>query len=639
MGAANAPTALKSTAFFHLAIVMKGLGVRGRASVYSWAYSCRRFASPIIVLLQGFGLARPRKAQMEVQRREREEKRLLHIIEDMPAAMMTVEPGTFRIGYANEASRALMRRIEHLLPVKADGLVGASIEALYRQPQQPWRTLVESGALPHAARIEIGPEVLDLKISAILGADGCDLGQMVIWALVTKEVEAEKRIRHLAHYDMLTGLPNRISFHDALISSLVASDARTGLLLVDLDGFKSVNDTHGHHMGDILLGQVAGRLRGICDGPGMTVGRLGGDEFAVLVQDVPELAVAAIGKRIVEALSVPYDLRDGRSIQLGATVGIALAPVHGNAADLLLTRADMALFAAKAAGTGQVLVFSPALELRVRERLRLEADLRSALETKDGLFVFYQPIVDVETGRVTTREALVRWHHPDRGWISPAQFVPIAEQRGLIEQLSMFVLQSACCEAARWPDGARVAVNISANQLGKGMLAPTILAALVRSGLSPDRLEVELTETALFGSETGCIDDLRRLRDIGVRIALDDFGTGYSSLSYLQMFRFDKVKIDGTFIRHIATRPESAAVVKFVADLGRRLDITTVVEGVETSEQLDYIRKEGCREAQGYLLGAPAPCDADAPAIERLHHAHRQSLQVLNRKTALKRRI
>ncbi len=490
-----------------------------------------------------------------------------------------------------------------------------------------------------AARIEIGPEVLDLKISAILGADGCDLGQMVIWALVTKEVEAEKRIRHLAHYDMLTGLPNRISFHDALISSLVASDARTGLLLVDLDGFKSVNDTHGHHMGDILLGQVAGRLRGICDGPGMTVGRLGGDEFAVLVHDVPEPAAAAIGQRIVEALSVPYDLRDGRSIQLGATVGIALAPVHGNAADLLLTRADMALYAAKAAGKGQVLVFSPAMELRVRERLRLEADLRSALEMKDGLFVFYQPIVDIETGRVTAREALVRWHHPDRGWISPAQFVPIAEQRGLIEQLSMFVLQSASREAARWPDGARVAVNISANQLGKGTLVPTILAVLVRSGLSPDRLEVELTETALFGSETGCIDDLRRLRDIGVRIALDDFGTGYSSLSYLQMFRFDKVKIDGTFIRHIATRPESAAVVKFVADLGRRLDITTVVEGVETSEQLDYIRKEGCREAQGYLLGAPAPCDADAPAIERLHHAHRQSLQVLNRKTALKRRI
>lgn len=576
---------------------------------------------------------------MKTRHREQEEKRFLHMIEDMPVAVMTVEPLSFRIGYANEASRALMRRIEHLLPIQADEIVGASIEALYGQPQHPWRALVESGLLPYAARIELGPEVLDLKVSALLGADGSDLGQMVIWALVTKEVEAEKRIRQLAHYDALTALPNRTSFHDALIRSCEAPNGRTGLLLVDLDGFKSVNDTYGHHMGDILLGQVADRLRVICDGPDMTVGRLGGDEFAVLLRGMPDAAAAMMGKRIIEALSVSYDLRDGRSIQLGATVGVALAPEHGNAADLLLMRADMALYAAKAAGKGQVLVFSPAMEARVRERLRFEADLRSALETKNGLYVFYQPIVDVGTGRVTTREALVRWHHPERGWISPTQFVPIAEQMGLIDQLSVFVLQSACCEAAGWPDGARVAVNISANQLGKGTLAPTILTVLVGSGLSPDRLEVELTETALFASESAGIDDLRRLRDMGVRIALDDFGTGYSSLSYLQMFRFDKVKIDGSFIRHIVTRPESAAVVKFVADLGRRLGITTVVEGIETREQLDYIRKEGCREAQGYLLGAPVPCHADAPAVEHLHRAHRQALQVVNRKTAPNRRI
>ena len=308
-----------------------------------------------------------------------------------------------------------------------------------------------------------------------------------------------------------------------------------------------------------------------------------------------------------------------KSIQLGVSVGIALAPEHGESPDALFARADLALCTAKATGKGQAHVFSLDMETRVQDRVRLETKLRDALETKDGMFVFYQPIVSIETGKVTAREALIRWHHPERGWISPGEFIPIAEQSSLIDQIGDFVLEQACRDAVAREDGARVAVNISANQLGKGTLAQTVLSALVSSGLSPDRLEIEVTETALVDAEAGSIDDLRRIRDMGVRVALDDFGTGYSSLSHLRIFPFDKIKIDGSFVKEAVDRPESAAVVKAVADLGKRLGVTTVAEGVETQAQLDRIREEGCTEIQGYLYGRPAPSDRDAAKIEELN--------------------
>ncbi len=563
--------------------------------------------------------ARMVNARTEARRKHEEQSRLLRMMDDMPVAVMTVEPGTLNINYANETSKELIRKIEHLLPIEADKLVGTSIDVFHRNPQHQRRILADPNNLPHNARIKLGSEVLDLKISAVMDDDGSYIGPMLTWALVTKEVEAENRIRQLALYDTLTGLPNRVTFHEELAKALATPGNRVGVLYIGLDDFKIINDTRGHPVGDVLLGQVAGRLRATCNGPAMTVGRLGGDEFAVLVPHNSAEAATALAGRIMDALGAPYALDYDRSIQLGASIGVALAPDHGEDANVLLARADLALNAAKMAGKGQAQIFSPDMEARVQDRERLKGKLREALQTKHGLFVFYQPIVDVETGKVTAREALVRWHHPKRGWISPGEFVPVAEQSGLIDHLGDFVLNEACRDAALRDDGARVAVNISAAQLGKGTLAPAVLSALVSSGLSPDRLEIEVTETALVDEETTSIDDLRRLRDMGVRVALDDFGTGYSSLSHLLLFPFDKIKIDGSFVKQAVERPESAAVVRAVADLGQRLGVTTVAEGVETQAQLDRVREEGCTEIQGYLYGRPAPSDRDASAVAALN--------------------
>lgn len=577
----------------------------------------------IVIMLQSHGFSRMVNAQTEARRKHDEQTRLLRMIDDMPVAVMTVDPDTLNINYANETSMELIRKIEHLLPIKADKLVGTCIDVFHRNPQHQRRLLADPKLLPHNARIKLGPEVLDLKVSAVMDEGGTYIGPMLTWALVTKEVEAENRIRQLAHYDTLTGLPNRFTFREELAKGLATPGNRAGLLYIDLDGFKLINDTRGHSVGDVLLGEVAARLRAICNAPATTVGRLGGDEFAVMIPHNNIEAATTLAIRIIEALGAPYDLDYDRSIQVGASIGIALAPEHGENADALLARADMALYTAKSIGKGQACIFSSDMETRIQERVRLEGELRQALVSQEGLFVFYQPIVDIETGKVTAREALVRWHHPQRGWISPGEFIPIAEQSGLIDELGKFVLEEACRDAVGRDDGARVAVNISAVQLGKGTLAPTVLTALVSSGLSPNRLEIEVTETALLGAETVSIDELRRLRDMGVRVALDDFGTGYSSLSHLQMFPFDKIKIDGSFVKNAVSRPESAAVVKAVADLGKRLGVTTVAEGVETQEQLDRVREEGCAEFQGYLFGRPAPSEKDAPVVADLNAQQR----------------
>ncbi len=578
----------------------------------------------IVVILQSRDFTRMVNAQTEARRKHEEQARLLHMIDDMPMAVMTVEPDKLKINYANDTSKELIRKIEHLLPIKADNLVGTCIDVFHRDPQHQRRILADPKNLPHNARINLGPEVLDLKVSAVMGEDGSYIGPMLSWALVTKEVEAENRIRQLAHYDTLTGLPNRVTFREELARALAMPGDCVGLLYIDLDGFKLVNDTRGHRVGDALLGQVAARLRETCTAPAITVGRLGGDEFVVLVPHNNAEATVPLAREIIKALSAPYNLGYDRNIQIGASIGIAFAPAHGVDADALLARADLALYAAKAAGKGQARVFSPAMETSVQERVRLESKLRDALETGNGLFVFYQPIVDIETGKVTAREALVRWHLPQQGWISPGEFVPIAEQSSLIDRLGEFVLNEACGDAAGRDDGTRVAVNISAAQLGKGTIVPAVLSALVGSGLSPDRLEIEVTETAIVGAETAGIADLRRLRDMGVRVALDDFGTGYSSLSHLRLFPFDKIKIDGSFVKEAVHREESAAVVKAVAVLGKRLGVTTVAEGVETREQLARVREEGCAEIQGYLFGRPVPSDRDAPIVAELNEAARR---------------
>ncbi|KVC69655.1 putative bifunctional diguanylate cyclase/phosphodiesterase [Burkholderia ubonensis] len=567
------------------------------------------------------GFLRTVDAQAESRMREHAQTRLMQMIDDMPVAVMTADPETFRINYLNATSLNLLRSIEHLLPIRADDALGAPIDFFHPHPQHQRRLLADPANLPHRARVRLGPEVLDLQISAVRDAEGHYIGPMLSWSIVTRQAEAEARIHELAHHDSLTGLPNRATFLAEFDACLRRSDKVIALLFIDLDGFKLINDARGHSAGDEVLRQVAERLRGQCPEPGMMLGRIGGDEFAVLMRDTDADGAMGAAARLVDTLVAPYAPSPDRQFRIGASIGCVLAPHHGNDAGVLLSRADMALYAAKKAGKGTYRMFSPDMETSAQERIALESKLRLALDESQGLYVFYQPIVDVRTRRITTREALLRWHHPRAGWISPARFIPVAERGGLIDRLGRFVLDQACRQAARWPDGARVAVNVSAGQLGHGTIAPAVAAALAGAGLTPDRLEIEVTETALLHDEGKAVADLRALRAMGVRVALDDFGTGFSSLAHLRAFPFDKIKIDGSFVRDAVTRPDCAAVVCAVADLGKRLGVTTVAEGVETEEQLACITEAGCREVQGFLLGRPEPGERDAPAIQWIERA------------------
>lgn len=582
-------------------------------------------AAIVIVFIQNRDFTSLINARTEASLREKEQFRLLRMIDDMPVAVMTVDPATFEINYVNKTSKRTLERIEHLLPVKADSLLGASIDLFQKRPEQERAQLADPSKLPHQSRIHVGPEVLDLQASAITADDGSYLGPMLTWAIVTREVAAENRIRQLAHFDALTELPNRYTFREQLDARLLDPKRRASLLLIDLDGFKLVNDTRGHRAGDELLRQVAVRLRQACTQADLTVARLGGDEFAVLLADDCRSDAEDLAASLVETLGAPYQVDHDRHVQIGASIGVALAPLHGENSETLLAHADIALYAAKAAGRGATRTFSDEMEVRIRERVRFEAKLRAALEARAGLFVFYQPIVDLETNVCTAKEALLRWHHPDHGWVSPAEFVPVAEESGLIEQLGSYVLDTACFHATHWPEHTRVAVNVSAAQLGKGTLVKSVLQALSRSGLPPQRLEIEITETALLSHATSGIDELRRLREVGIRVALDDFGTGYSSLAHLRAFPFDKIKIDGSFVRDAVHRPDCAAVVCAIAELGRRLGVTTVAEGVENQAQLDRIREEGCAEAQGYLFGRPVPSELDVAQVDALYGAPRSS--------------
>ena len=545
--------------------------------------------------------------QIDTERREKAQQRLLRMLDDLPVAVMTIDMNTFTINYVNKTSKTLIRGIEHLVPLRAELLLGAPIDIFLRHPKHQKRILSDPDQLPHSARIRFGPEIIDLKISAVTADDGTYIGPMLRWAIVTKEVETEARIHELAHYDSLTGLSNRFTFSGQLVEKLDVNDEGVGLLFIDLDGFKAINDTRGHRFGDKVLAEVASRLRKACEDPSLTIGRLGGDEFAVITGSASETATTALADRIIEAISMPMVLGQDLELHISASIGIVLAPPHSENSETLLARADIALYAAKTEGKGRWKLFAREMDERMKDSARLEADLRAALQQKDELQVFYQPIVDIRTGLPTGREALLRWKHPSRGWVPPSKFIPLAEQSGLIGKVTEMVLNTACHDAAAWPDAVPVAVNIAANSIGFCTLIPTVVSALENTGLSPQKLELEVTETALLNVGEAAVNELLRLRELGVSIALDDFGTGYSSLSHLQMFPFDKIKIDGSFVTNAVTHRESAAVIAAVAELGRRLGAATVAEGVETAEQLELVSREGCNEAQGYLLGRPAP--------------------------------
>jgi diguanylate cyclase (GGDEF)-like protein len=450
---------------------------------------------------------------------------------------------------------------------------------------------------------------------------------------VTEQLRSEAKITYMAQHDTLTDLPNRLLLrerleHDLAITSRGGSDL--AVLMLDLDRFKEVNDTLGHPAGDALLQAVAARLRG-CVRETTFIARLGGDEFAV-IEYVTNAAIeaAALADRIRMALFEPFDLGD-HQVTTGTSIGIAIAPGDGNDSEKILKSADLALYSAKSGGRGTCRFFEPELDQLMHARRNLERDMRSAL--LNGEFeLHYQSFVDVKSGEICGCEALLRWHHPQRGLVMPTEFIPLAEETGLIVPIGERVLRTACAEAAKWPVNFKIAVNLSPAQFRSKKLVPVVLDALASSGVTPQRLELEVTETVIMHDSEAVFAAVGQLHKLGVRIALDDFGTGYSSLSFLQKFSFDKIKIDRSFVNELSGANEESrlfarAVVRFAVSLGK----TTTAEGVETKEQLDILRAEACVEMQGYYVSRPIPGPEVAQMLQGLArtdaNAHRSRAQ------------
>ncbi|HEX5867190.1 MAG TPA: EAL domain-containing protein [Beijerinckiaceae bacterium] len=435
--------------------------------------------------------------------------------------------------------------------------------------------------------------------------------------IVNRE-RSEATIRYQAHHDALTGLPNRVLFRKQLQEALVRA-RRSGedlaVHFLDLDGFKNVNDTLGHAVGDELLKSIAGRLQNTVRHADK-IARLGGDEFAVLqlAAELPSGAGVLAG-RLIDAVKAPCVV-DEHQILVGASIGIAVLRtdgIHFNPDDLLKS-ADLAMYRAKADGRGRFCFFEPEMDARAQARRSLELDLRRALAQR-GFELHYQPLVNLQSDSVTAFEALLRWPHPEREWISPADFIPLAEETGLIVPLGDWVLRQACRDAATWSPDIKVAVNLSPIQFKAGDLVQSVADALTESGLAPQRLELEITESVLLDKTETSIAVLHRLRELGVAISLDDFGTGYSSLSYLRNFPFDKIKIDQSFVSHMAREHQSGAIVSAIAGLGDSFGIPTTAEGVETAEQLERLRAQGCTEVQGFLISRPIPASGIADLL------------------------
>jgi len=435
---------------------------------------------------------------------------------------------------------------------------------------------------------------------------------------VTEYRRIEARIAHMAHHDVLTELPNRVLLRERLERAL--EGARKGrslaVLCLDLDRFKDINDTLGHSIGDALLKAVAHRLA-TCVGEADTVARLGGDEFAIVQIDAEQpVAATALATRVIEALGQPFDLGD-HQVVVGASIGIDVPSGEDSHPDQLLKNADLALYRAKGEGRGIHRFFEPAMDAHMQARCKLQLDLRKALA--NGEFeLYYQPLVNLARDEISCFEALMRWNHPERGRVSPGEFIPLAEETGLIVPMGEWALRQACAAAATWPEHIKVAINLSAVQFKSRHLVDTVFSTLATSGLSPGRLELEITESVLLQDDDATLATLHQLRALGVRIALDDFGTGYSSLSYLRSFPFDKIKIDRCFVTDLSRAgDDSLAILRAVAGLGTSLGIATTAEGVETEEQLARVRQEGCTEMQGFLFSPPVPVGEIARLLPR----------------------
>jgi len=552
--------------------------------------------------------------------RERESSRKLLdlVVENVPAAIFLRDARNKRYVLVNRAAETIWevsrqdllgKTAADVFPLEDAKKIAARDEELMASP---------SGGLyfaEHEAHTSKGAKrIFTSRLHMVHGVDTAQKYVLGVIEDVTERKRADERIVHMARHNALTDLPNRVVLRERLDEALKwrQKDQHVAVLCVDINNLKVVNDTMGHATGDKLLKAVARRLRS-CASDGHAVAHVGGDEFAVIQPGVAEVNdVTQFAKRVGEWIRVPYDV-DGRSIMVTASIGIAVAPNDGTNPEQLLKDADLALHRAKAEGRDDYRFFEAGMDERMQARRMLELDIRTAI-TNGEFELFYQPLVDAADGHVTGCEALMRWRHPTRGMISPAEFIPVAEETGLIEQLGKWALRRACADAATWPDHMSVAVNLSAVQFKKPTLALTVINALTESGLKPQRLELEVTESVLMQNNEATLATLHQLRDLGVRIAMDDFGTGYSSLSYLRSFPFNKIKIDRSFVAD--ERSDAAVIVHAVADMARNLNMTTTAEGIETEQQREMVRQAGCTEMQGYLFSKPRPLEELRPLFE-----------------------
>ncbi|WP_443026783.1 putative bifunctional diguanylate cyclase/phosphodiesterase [Sphingomonas sp. CV7422] len=451
----------------------------------------------------------------------------------------------------------------------------------------------------------------ELAASPRFDENGSFCGFRGVGSDVTEQRASDDKINRMARFDTLTGLPNRLMVNETLARAMSEADkwgGRCAFMMIDLDRFKAVNDTLGHPVGDRLLSRVAERLGQLMN-DNTNCGRLGGDEFAVVMRDATDTrAVESLAQRIIETLSRPYEV-DAHTLYIGASVGLAIGPRDGRTAEMLIRSADLALYRAKDAGRGVYHAYEPELHVQAEERRVLEMALRQALD-KGEMHLHYQPVVDAATGSLTGFEALLRWHSPQFGDVSPAKFIPLAEEARLIQPIGEWVLRTACAEAARWPAPTRVAVNVSADQLQNPGFVAVVTSALAESGLSVERLELEVTESVFMHEGLGATKTLERILDLGVRLSLDDFGTGYSSLGYLSRTRFSSIKIDRSFVQGASKGvKEAIAIIRAVVALAQSLGMATTAEGVETEAEHHMVQDLGCTKVQGYYFGRPLPVE------------------------------
>ncbi|MGJ4945451.1 putative bifunctional diguanylate cyclase/phosphodiesterase [Bradyrhizobium sp. HKCCYLS1011] len=519
------------------------------------------------------------------------------IFDKTTAEILNVNDAAVR-HYGYSRAQFLRRTIWQLWPPGEWESLDQALEDLAETDhfQRDWRHLKADGS-----------EIEVLTYGRRVTFDGHD-GFLVSIVDITERRKAEARIAYMAHHDGLTSLPNREFYQERLKQALeqgAAGNKRVAIMCIDLDLFKNVNDSLGHPIGDRLLQAVANRLKEQARG-GNLAARLGGDEFAVILNDAGTSSqISEFAADLIEVLSAPYEIED-QELVIGASIGIAVSPYDGSSSEQLMKNADMALYRAKQDGGRVHRFFETDMDRQAQKRRDLEHDLRHAFA--HGEFeLHYQPLVDVASNRISCFESLLRWRHREKGMISPADFVPVAEDIGLIVPLGEWVLREACSIAAQWPDGIKVAVNLSAVQFRSRNLVQVVMSALAQSGLAPTRLELEITESIFLAETEANLATLHQLRQLGVSISMDDFGTGYSSLSYLRSFPFDKIKIDRSFVKDLAQRSDCVAIVRAISGLGRSLNITTTAEGVETVDQLDWLRAEGCNQVQGFLFSAAKP--------------------------------